>query len=447
MKYRVIDFFCGGGGFSEGFRQMGFEIIYGYDKWLPAVNTFNYNFNLECEKTDISKFYYNIDLIEALPDTEVIIGSPPCVSFSSSNKSGGADKSLGILLTKSFLRIIAVKKHQPASILKGWFMENVANSIKYLQDTYSFEDLNLTEWAENNGFESSSVAINIKGNYAILNASDYGSLQARKRAICGEFISFNKFIIPKKLTHQGRRLSELFDRFPTPFTRNQSLIVRDPNYKELKLKVTSITDHFYDTGLYQTEWMQSKFLKTSHPYMGKMSFPENTSKPSRTITATKIANSRESIVYKSEINRLGNGEYRLPTVREAAIIMGFPINYQFVGGESTKWRLIGNAVCCAVSRALAKEILISEQIPIPEIKLPETRKVGLINNLNDFQVKVFDSPPRKKSNARFRRHMFKDGNLTVTLTNYNFTDTKKLWMVIGTRLYNMEQEPDFLYNN
>jgi site-specific DNA-cytosine methylase len=38
-KLRVIDFFCGDGGFSEGFRQMGYEIIYGFDHWKPACNT------------------------------------------------------------------------------------------------------------------------------------------------------------------------------------------------------------------------------------------------------------------------------------------------------------------------------------------------------------------------------------------------------------------------
>jgi DNA (cytosine-5)-methyltransferase 1 len=45
-KLRVIDFFCGAGGFSEGFRQMGYEIVYGFDHWKPAVDTFNHNFNL-----------------------------------------------------------------------------------------------------------------------------------------------------------------------------------------------------------------------------------------------------------------------------------------------------------------------------------------------------------------------------------------------------------------
>jgi hypothetical protein len=49
-----------------------------------------------------------------------------------------------------------------------------------------------------------------------------------------------------------------------------------------------ITDHFYDTGVYEIEWKFSKYWKTNHPFMGKMSFPENELKPSRTITATKI---------------------------------------------------------------------------------------------------------------------------------------------------------------
>ena len=40
---RVADFFCGGGGFSEGFRQAGFEIVFAVDKWAPAVNTYKGN--------------------------------------------------------------------------------------------------------------------------------------------------------------------------------------------------------------------------------------------------------------------------------------------------------------------------------------------------------------------------------------------------------------------
>ena len=44
-KLTIIDFFCGAGGFSEGFRQAGYEIKQGYDNWLPAIETFNHNFD------------------------------------------------------------------------------------------------------------------------------------------------------------------------------------------------------------------------------------------------------------------------------------------------------------------------------------------------------------------------------------------------------------------
>jgi DNA (cytosine-5)-methyltransferase 1 len=165
--------------------------------------------------------------------------------------------------------------------------------------------------------------------------------------------------------------------------------------------------------------------------MGKMSFPENSNNPSRTITATKIANSRESIIYKSEINRKGDGEYRLPTVREAAIIMGFPITYQFIGSENTKWRLVGNAVCCAVSRALAETTLQFLKLSKPKnLIIIKTPKLEGVLNLNTYKLKEFNNPPVKNKGARFRRHPIKDGNLTVTLSNYDIdksSKTKNKW--------------------
>jgi DNA (cytosine-5)-methyltransferase 1 len=154
--------------------------------------------------------------------------------------------------------------------------------------------------------------------------------------------------------------------------------------------------------------------------MGKMSFPENENKPSRTITATKIANSRESILYKAEVNRFGDGEYRLPTVREASIIMGFPITYQFIGAENNKWRLVGNAVCCSVSRAFATIVLDELKISKPQlIVINENPIIDGVLNLNSFKLKSFDNPPIKNKGSRFRRHPIKDGNLTVTLSNYD----------------------------
>src|SRR5690554_5408359 len=431
-KLRVIDLFCGAGGFSEGFRQMGYEIVYGFDHWKPAVDTYNHNFSLKCEVKNILDFKHSIDEIENLPNTEIIIGSPPCVSFSSSNKSGNADKSLGVDLTETFLRIVAVKKHQPNSVLKAWFMENVANSKRYLQTAYTFKDLGLTEWANNNRISPLKIAINLCENTTIINSADYGSFQARKRVISGEIIKKGKLIIPKA-THSDEggngklkylTIGKMKQNFPHPYSKLSNKNIFDPQY-DLKVSQTELTDHFYDTGIYQVEWRFSKYWKTNHPYMGKMSFPENENKPSRTITATKIANSRESIIYKSELNRIGDGEFRLPTVREAAILMGFPITYQFLGADNNKWRLVGNAVCCSVSRAFAKFFLKELKMPIPtSLNLYRTPKTDGVLDLNTYKVKAFDKPPVKKNGSRFRRHAIKDGNLTVTLSNYDIEKNK-----------------------
>ncbi len=432
-KLRVIDFFCGAGGFSEGFRQMGYEIVYGFDHWKPAVDTYNHNFSLNCEVKNILDFKHSIDEIEKLPNTEIIIGSPPCVSFSSSNKSGNADKSLGVDLTETFLRIVAVKKHQPNSVLKAWFMENVVNSKRYLQTAYTFKDLGLSEWANKNRISPLKIAIDLYDNTTIINSADYGSYQARKRVISGEIIKKGKLIIPKT-THSENGLDskekyltigKMKKNFPHPFTKKSDKKINDPQY-QLQITQNQLSDHFYDTGIYRVEWKFSKYWKTNHPFMGKMAFPENENKPSRTITATKIANSRESIIYKSELDRIGDGAYRLPTVREAAIIMGFPITYQFIGADNNKWRLVGNAVCCSVSRAFAKMVLEELRYTIPNnLVLSNEPNLEGVTNLNSYKLKVFDKPPVKNQGSRFRRHAIKDGNITVTLSNYDIEKNTK----------------------
>lgn len=426
-KLTVIDFFCGAGGFSEGFRQQGYNIVAGYDHWKPAVSSFNHNFGTSSEVTNILDFEDSIERIDKLPNTDVIIGSPPCVSFSSSNISGKADKKSGVRLTEIFLRIVAVKKHQPNSTLKAWYMENVTNSRNYLADYYTFNDLGLGDWAKKYRLSPNKKAIILKDNQPLINSADYGSYQARKRAISGEIIRFQKLIIPKPTNSKKsednlpkwKTLGQLLKKMPSPTEQKLGKRFTDPIYNEIKLTVAKLSDHFYDSGLYQSEWKQSKHYKTNHPFMGKMSFSENMDNPSRTVTATKSGTSREALIYKSEYSRTGNGEYRNPTIREIASVMGFPFTYQFSGTENSKWRLVGNAVCPSVSRAFACNL--KQILEIPEIeKLVLVKKPNLkdILNLNTFIEKEFNKQPKRNKNSRFRRQPLKEGNLTVTLSNY-----------------------------
>lgn len=428
----VIDFFCGAGGFSEGFRQQNFNIVMGVDNWRPAIQTHNLNHHLNDTTRNVLDFENDIELINSLPNTEVIIGSPPCVNFSMSNRAGKADKSLGVRLIEAYLRVVAVKKHQPGSILQAWLMENVPNSRNYVKEIYSFADLNLSEWAKSVGLNPKAEALKVKNNGGIYTASEYGSPQSRQRFICGEIVSTGKFPEPVK-THGKQAdlfnansyitLGDIKRRMPSPLDTDAQREWQDPNYPSLLLKGSEISDHFYDTGLYAVEWEKARFSKVNHPFMGRMSFPEDENRPGRTIMATRSASTREAIIFHSERNRKGDGEYRLPTIREISTLMGFPYTYQFTGGEGTKWRLIGNAVCPHIASALAKEIRKELGLPLisdNQISFPNPMRENLvIENLNNPKPIIFNAPPKKKKGAKFRMHPFKDGNMTVTLTNFD----------------------------
>jgi len=439
----VLDLFCGAGGFSEGFRQQGFRILLGIDHWKPAIDTFNHNFDLECQVQNMLDYLVSVEKIEALPDTTVIIGSPPCVSFSNSNRSGKADKSMGLQLIKAFLRIVAVKKHKRGSQLQAWFMENVTRSISHLSEVYTFHDLDLDDWALVNQKSANDIAIVMEDHSVVVNSANYGSPQARKRAISGDIIRLDRLVVPT-VTHREptdiampnlpvhRTLGSIRRCFPSPNAPLSSKQFADPLYPGLNLSTSLLTDHFYDTGLYLSEWKNSMHLKVNHPYMGVMSFPENEEKPSRTITATKIGTSREAIIYRSEYDRNGNGEFRTPTVREAATLMSFPATYQFIGSEGAKWRLAGNAVCPSVSRNFAATVRSALGLPpITEPIVRRTPKLKGVKNLNTFKEGLFNDPPVRNKGSRFRRHPFKHGNITVTLSNYDITnidETEFRWM-------------------
>jgi DNA (cytosine-5)-methyltransferase 1 len=429
-RLTVIDFFCGAGGFSEGFHKAGFDVIMGVDNWQPAITTHNANHGLNDTVKDILDFE-DIEEIQRLPNSDVIIGSPPCVLFSLSNRGGNANKDLGVRLIKAFYRVVAVKKHQKNSVLKAWLMENVPNSRNYVDTDYTFRDLNLEDWAILEGFKPDDVAIYVKENGDILSSNEYGSAQTRKRFVAGEIVKTGAFPYPDKVTNTHVTLDDIFKNFPEPMGTkfNSKKKRKDPNYPNQTIAIADLHDHFYDTGVYEIEWKKALDAKKRHPYMGMMSFPENSQKPSRTIMATRSASTREAIIYKSELNRTGDGEYRTPTIREAATIMGFPVTYQFYGSESTKWRLIGNAVSVQLSLGLANKVnlLLGVNQSSPKVITKDFSEITFLDNPAE---KEFSNPPKRSSKALFRAHPIKSGNLTVDLTNRAGTNSKG-WKVVA----------------
>lgn len=406
---RVADFFCGGGGFSEGFRQAGFEIVFAVDKWAPAVNTYRGNKPgvnvIQDDVIRISKL--PDDEFEALvPDSEVIIGSPPCQSFSHSNKSGGADKSIGIQLIEAYLRIIARKKYKKGSVLKYWVLENVPAVEEYIKKEYSAADL---------GLKGDFVLRPHDGASGKYNAKFFGAPTNRERYLCGEF----PMPVATKGDNDVTTLQMVLDSLGSPLSRRHDIIT-DINYPGLALERQQVTDHRYIYELADFECKTAKRLKQDKGYMGKMSFPEDTTKPARTVMATMSSSSRESMILGYKRNK--KKRYRLPTVREAACMMSFPIDYWFYGqSKATKHTLVGNAVPPKMSYAIAKAIAEAEDEPIPEHypRIVHDETIDFMN-LNGVVFEIKQERQRRDI-AKFKYHipyLIIDA-YRVELTNYH----------------------------
>ena len=415
---RVADFFCGGGGFSEGFRQAGFEIVFAVDKWAPAVNTYKGNNpRVNVVLDDVVRISQLPDKeFEALvPDSEVIIGSPPCQSFSHSNKSGSADKSIGIQLIEAYLRIVARKKFKNNSVLKYWLLENVPSVKKYIKEEYTATEL---------GLKGDFILRPHDGASGKYNAKYFGAPTNRERYLCGEFPK----PIATKSDNDVATLQMVLDSLGNPLNAENDIIT-DVNYPELALERKQMTDHWYVYELADFEWKTAKRLKQDKGYMGKMSFPENTERPARTVMATMSTSSREAMILAC-----GENMYRLPTVREAACMMGFPIDYWFYGStKATKHTLVGNAVSPKMSYAIAKAIAKKEHEPIPEHypMIVHDKTINFVNlDGTKFEIK---QERRRRDVAKFKYHipyLIIDA-YRVELTNYHsdFENKKFRWDV------------------
>lgn len=413
---RVADFFCGGGGFSEGFRQAGFEIVFAVDKWEPAVTTYKGNKpGVNVVQDDVIRISLLDDeeFEKMVPDSEVIIGSPPCQAFSHSNKSGNGDKTLGIQLIEAYLRIIARKKAKPNSVLRYWVLENVPAVKKHIKDEYSAADL---------GLQGDVVLRPHAGAAGIYNAKYFGAPTNRERYLCGEFPALQR-------THTDQTvvtLRQVLESLGEP-TSTENDCICDVNYPDLRMKRKDVTDHGYVYELASFEWETAKRLKRDKGYMGKMSFPENLDKPARTVMATMTASAREAMILG-----FGQDKYRLPTVREAASMMSFPIDYRFYGkSKATKHTLVGNAVPPKLSYAVAKAILLDAGERIPEKYIPIHHNPDIeFLNLNGVKFSPKKEKPRKDG-AKFKYHIpyLIFSAYRVELTNYHsdFAGKKYKW--------------------
>lgn len=145
---KVVDLFCGCGGFSLGFDYFSddFELVYALDNWKIACDSYKANFpdvDVNCQSA--------LDLrASEIPRADVMIGSPPCRDFSPAKMQ---NRKPDLSLVNWFLEVI--EHHQP----QFWLLENVPHLGKFL---------NMCKWK-------------------IFAMNDYGVPQIRRRLFAGVY--------------------------------------------------------------------------------------------------------------------------------------------------------------------------------------------------------------------------------------------------------------------
>ena len=158
-KYRVVDLFCGAGGFTAGLVRTGrFESVFANDFNSWAVDTYNYNFGDHCVGGDINALLDRRDL--DIPAADLVIGGPPCQGFSLLNKKREGDPRKE--LWRAYMR--AVERINPMAFV----MENVPELLP------SEEFAEIRKMASKMGYAL---------DFGVLNAADFGVPQRRRRAI------------------------------------------------------------------------------------------------------------------------------------------------------------------------------------------------------------------------------------------------------------------------
>lgn len=334
---------------------MGFDIVAGFDNWEEARVTYSKNQPdawVPEKYSDIPRFQSDIVRLirDRIGDIDVIIGGPPCVEYSSSKKGGNGDVRSGLEQVRAFFEI--VKKLEP----DYWIMENVPRIESFMEDAIASGYLDPPAGRRRWVFDSQYHKVP----------------QSRRRLFTGcfpgEVVSGweerrkkSRDFIPMKCVVEG---------YPNCLRKPRPANLSDPLYRRLTRKETMLTDHF-GYGPYLRlcglEKQMNLDLKQHHRQYGRMDFPENLDRPSRTIMATQLAVSRESIIVNDPHR---HGGLRRLTPRECASLQGYPMTYQFWGNTvGSKYRLIGNSVPVGLARDLAISILIDRNLPVPRFPL------------------------------------------------------------------------------
>ena len=390
-KIRYLDLFAGCGGLSEGFESTKkYEIVSAVEWEKVPLNTlcnrlkFKYNvnnaedicLNFDIQRTDElfngwndEKYGSSLGLKNILGQKKVefIIGGPPCQAYSIAgrirDKNGMKDDYRNYLF-ESYIRVVSLVK--PDLIV----FENVPGMLSAKPNGVNIVDRIQKEFNKN-GYE---ILDNL--NDALIDVSDYGVPQVRKRVIIigikkGLFNnnqkilqSFYKNYLPKyKKTKRSVRdaIGDLPKLIPCVsgdkvFYHGANSIYSDhnPRFHNIRdMKIFSKLAFDIDSGaniyatadsikeLYYKETGKKSNIHKYHVLLWDQ--------PSTTIV---------SHLHKDGLRHI-HPDYeqaRTITIREAARLQSFPDDFEFLGNQGDKYKMIGNAVPPLFANSLANAL-------------------------------------------------------------------------------------------
>lgn len=350
----VIDLFSGSGGFSVGFKRAGYDILLASDYDENSSQTYQLNHPqttfIKSDITDVKPEEIR-DKINSTPD--VIIGGPPCQGFSIAGKRNESDERNELF--KEFVKHISII--EPSIFV----MENVPGLL-------SMETPDGTPVIKS--IQSHFEFIGYDSEYKILNASNFGVPQNRKRV----------FIIGVKKSEQESPIS-----FPKP--NSESVVTVKDAFSDLpRLHAGESKSYYPKVPQNQFQWIMRKNSRevlnhssVNHrdhivqrfkhiPQGGNMTDAPKEHQPNKIYQSRNRRLSEEKSSYTVTSHVLDElihpWDNRSITVREAARLQSFPDNYEFTGKrnvfhgseETSQYEQVGNAVPPLLSQSIATHI-------------------------------------------------------------------------------------------
>ena len=340
-KYKVIDLFCGIGGFSYGFEMTKkFEVVCAADIWDVAINTYKNNHKnkkldlLLRDLTTMDSEYWN----KYANKVDVIIAGPPCQGFSMSGK-----RTIGDERNSLFEEVIKISEIvNPKYVV----IENVVGLLSMqTEDGINVRDLIISEFER----------IGYKAEYKILNAADFGVPQARKRVVFvaskeGK-ISFPKpYLKPERYVTVGDALGNIDpdgDLYLEPTTKFQKLMsgrsdIQNHIRRESNELVTKRMSFIPEGG----NWKDIPLELGTGGGVHSNAYKRLDSK----LPSVTIKHAAKAMI----IHPLRN---RILTVREVARLQSFNDDFVITGNGSDQHQQLANAVPPLLGKAIAEELL------------------------------------------------------------------------------------------